>query len=141
MRTKLGHLAKACLLLVAAGGALASSHREAPFITTAPKVDGTDFYMFRSYEGIAANGTGGRSDFVTLLANYQPLQAPYGGPNYFQLDPNALYEIHIDNTGDGVEDITFQCCRYGFRTARWGRAESSWGRRTGLAKAGNWPAR
>ena len=108
MKTKLGHLAKACLLLVAAGGALASSHREAPFITTAPKVDGTDFYMFRSYEGIAANGTGGRSDYVTLLANYQPLQAPYGGPNYFQLDPNALYEIHIDNTGDGVEDITFQ---------------------------------
>ncbi|HYM47629.1 MAG TPA: DUF4331 family protein, partial [Burkholderiaceae bacterium] len=29
---------------------IASSHREAPFITTAPKVDGTDFYMFRSYE-------------------------------------------------------------------------------------------
>ena len=108
MKTKLGKLAKACLLLVAAGGALASSHREAPFITTAPKVDGTDFYMFRSYEGIAADGTGGRSDYVTLLANYQPLQAPYGGPNYFQLDPNALYEIHIDNTGDGVEDITFQ---------------------------------
>ena len=50
--------------------ATASSHREAPFITTSPKVDGTDFYMFRSYEGIAANGTGGRSDYVTLLANY-----------------------------------------------------------------------
>jgi len=28
-----------------AGTALASSHREAPFITTRPKVDGTDFYM------------------------------------------------------------------------------------------------
>ena len=28
----------------------ASSHREAPFISTAPKVDGTDFYMFNSYE-------------------------------------------------------------------------------------------
>jgi hypothetical protein len=24
------------------------------------------------------------------------------------LDPNALYEIHIDNNGDGKEDITFQ---------------------------------
>ena len=64
--------------------------------------------MFRSYEGIAANGSGGRSDYVTLLANYQPLQAPYGGPNYFQMDPNALYEIHIDNNGNAVEDITFQ---------------------------------
>ena len=102
------HLAHAGLLLVAAGGAWASSHREAPFITTSPKVDGTDFYMFRSYEGVASNGSGGRSDFITLLANYQPLQAAYGGPNYFSLDPNALYEIHVDNNGDAREDITFQ---------------------------------
>jgi Domain of unknown function (DUF4331) len=87
---------------IAAGSvAQASSHREAPFITTSPKVDGTDFYMFRSYET-------GRSDYVTLIANYVPLQAPYGGPNYFKLDPNALYEIHVDNNGDAKEDITFQ---------------------------------
>ncbi len=108
MNKKFRTLSRACLLLAAAGGALASSHREAPFITTAPKVDGTDFYMFRSYEGIAPNGTGGRSDYVTLLANYQPLQGPYGGPNYFSLDPDALYEIHIDNNGDAKEDLTFQ---------------------------------
>ncbi|MRD49425.1 DUF4331 domain-containing protein [Caenimonas koreensis] len=92
----------------AASTAFASSHREAPFITTSPKVDATDFYMFRSYEGVAANGSGGRSDYVTMIANYQPLQGPYGGPNYFSLDPNALYEIHIDNNGDAAEDITFQ---------------------------------
>ncbi|MBC7938265.1 MAG: DUF4331 domain-containing protein [Chitinophagaceae bacterium] len=80
---------------------LASSHREAPSIALTPKVDGTDFYMFRSYEG-------GRSDYVTLIANYQPLQDAYGGPNYFKMDPNALYEIHLDNNGDAKEDITFQ---------------------------------
>ena len=97
-------LAAAC----AAGQSLASSHREAPFITTSPKVDGTDLYMFRSYEGVDANGNGGRSDYVTLIANYVPLQDPYGGPNYFALDPNALYEIHIDNNGDAKEDLTFQ---------------------------------
>lgn len=108
MKNAPGKLVKACLLLAVAGGAIASSHREAPFITGSPKVDGTDFYMFRSYEGINPDGTGGRSDYVTLLANYQPLQAPYGGPNYFQMDPNALYEIHIDNTGSGTEKITFQ---------------------------------
>lgn len=79
----------------------ASSHREAPYITSQPKVDGTDFYMFNSYEA-------GSSDMVTLIANYLPLQDAYGGPNYFSLDPNALYEIHIDNDGDAVEDITFQ---------------------------------
>jgi hypothetical protein len=88
-------------LLAACGLASASSHREAPFITTAPKVDGTDFYLFRSYEA-------GRSDFVTLIANYLPLQDAYGGPNYFALDPNALYEIHIDNNGDAKEDLSFQ---------------------------------
>jgi hypothetical protein len=101
MNPKFTPLATACLLLVAAGGALASSHREAPFITTSPKVDASDFYMFRSYE---AN----RDGFVTMIANYQPLQDAYGGPNYFKMDPNALYEIHLDNNGDAKEDITFQ---------------------------------
>jgi hypothetical protein len=80
---------------------LASSHREAPFITTHPKVDGTDFYMFNSYEN-------GRAGFVTLIANYQPFENPQGGPNYYTMDPNALYEIHIDNVGDGHEHLTFQ---------------------------------
>jgi hypothetical protein len=94
-------LACAAAFLAAAPVVQASSHREAPFITTSPKVDGTDFYMFRSYES-------GRADYVTLIANYQPLQAPYGGPNYFSMDPNALYEIHIDNNGDANEDLTFQ---------------------------------
>ncbi len=94
-------LAAAILAAAGSAAALASSHREAPFITTAPKVDGTDFYMFMSYEA-------GRDGYVTLIANYQPLQAPYGGPNYFKMDPNALYEIHVDNNGDAKEDISFQ---------------------------------
>ncbi len=94
-------LACAAAFMAAAHIAHASSHREAPFISTQPQVDGTDFYMFRSYEP-------GRSDYVTLVANYVPLQDAYGGPNFFSLDPNALYEIHIDNTGDGTEKITFQ---------------------------------
>ncbi len=80
---------------------MASSHREAPMITESPKLDGTDFYMFSSYEY-------GREGYVTLIANYLPLQDSYGGPNYFQLDDDALYEIHVDNDGDAVEDITFQ---------------------------------
>ncbi len=94
-------VAAACALTAAGSAALASSHREAPFITTAPKVDATDFYMFRSYET-------GRENYVTLIANYLPLQDAYGGPNYFKLDPNALYEIHIDNNGDAKEDLSFQ---------------------------------
>jgi hypothetical protein len=80
---------------------MASSHREAPNITRLPTVDSTDFYLFNSYEP-------GRGDYVTLIANYIPLQAAYGGPNYFAMDPAALYEIHIDNDGDANEDLTFQ---------------------------------
>jgi hypothetical protein len=81
--------------------AWASSHREAPNITRMPLEDSTDFYLFNSYEP-------GRDGYVTLLANYIPLQNPYGGPNYFALDPAALYEIHIDNDGDAAENLTFQ---------------------------------
>ena len=98
---KLKHLSGACVVLAVAGSAFASSHREAPFIAGNPKVDGTDLYMFRSYEP-------GRQNFVTLLANYQPFQDPQGGPNFYMFDPNALYEIHVDNVGDGVEHLTFQ---------------------------------
>ena len=56
--------------------AIASSHREAPFISGQPQVDATDLYAFRSYEA-------GRQDFVTILANYQPFQDPQGGPNFY----------------------------------------------------------
>jgi hypothetical protein len=94
-------LAAGALLLPGEGGVRASSHREAPFITKMPKVDATDFYMFNSYET-------GRSEFVTIIADYLPLQDSYGGPNFFTMDPEALYEIHIDNDGDAREDITFQ---------------------------------
>jgi hypothetical protein len=90
----------ACTAAAVPLATLASSHREAPFIAGQPKVDGTDFYMFRSYEP-------GREQFVTFIANYNPLQDAYGGPNYFTLDPKALYEIRIDNDGDARPDLTF----------------------------------
>jgi len=99
-RIKLRAVAAAAAMTIA-GASLASSHREAPFIINLPKVDASDFYMFNSYEA-------GRTGFVTVIANYLPLQEPHGGPNYFQLDPEALYEIHIDNNGDGAEDLTYQ---------------------------------
>ena len=91
-------LATTCMGVVTP--AIASSHREAPAITERPKVDGTDLYAFRSYEP-------GREGFVTIIANVQPLQDSYGGPNYFTMDPDALYEIHVDSDGDAIEDLTF----------------------------------
>ncbi|MDQ6621259.1 MAG: DUF4331 domain-containing protein [Pseudomonadota bacterium] len=81
--------------------AQASSHREAPFIATQPQLDGTDLYMFRSYQS-------GRDQYVTLVANYFPFQDPPGAPIFFPLDPNAIYEIHVVNDGGAVENLTFQ---------------------------------
>ncbi len=70
---------------IAAPGAFASSHREAPFITGQPRVDATNLYMFRSYES-------GRSAYVTILANYQPFQDPQGGPNHLgPVTPRVLF--------------------------------------------------
>jgi len=79
--------------------AQASSHREAPLISQDPLADNTDVYAFVS----PADPTK-----VTLIANFVPLQAPYGGPNFFKFDDNVLYEIMVDNNGDAVEDVTFQ---------------------------------
>jgi hypothetical protein len=81
--------------------AVASSHREAPSIAGQPRVDGTDFYMFRSYEPR-------RTAYVTLIANYIPLQDPIGGPNYFNLDTDAVYKIHVNNNGDAESELTFE---------------------------------
>jgi hypothetical protein len=93
--------------LVLAGTALlpalagASSHREAPNIAGRPRVDGTDFYMFRSYES-------GRSSFVTFIANYIPFQEPQGGPNFYNMEEKAVYRINIDNTGAGRPSMVFE---------------------------------
>jgi hypothetical protein len=93
----LGLAASSLILLT--GTADASSHREAPLISQDATADNTDVYAFVSP---ADPGK------VTLIANFVPLQAPYGGPNFFKFDDNVLYEIHVDNDGDAVEDVTFQ---------------------------------
>ena len=80
---------------------MASSHSEAPLISRDRFADNTDTYAFRSIEK-------GRENYVTLIANYIPFQQPSGGPHFFRFDDTVLYEIKIDNTGDGVEDLSYQ---------------------------------
>ena len=76
-----------------------SSHREAPAISKDPVADNTDTYAFVSPDD---PGT------VTIISNYLPLEAPFGGPNFFEFGDDVLYEIHIDNDADGRPDITYQ---------------------------------
>ena len=76
-----------------------SSHREAPEISKDPVADSTDVYAFVSPD---------KPDTVTLIANYIPLQAPAGGPNFYEFGDDVLYEIHVDNNGDGRADISYQ---------------------------------
>jgi hypothetical protein len=81
-----------------------SSHREAPEISKDPVADNTDVYAFVSPD---------EPDTVTLIANYIPLEGPAGGPNFYEFGDDVLYEIHIDNDGDGIGEITYQ---FGFET-------------------------
>jgi len=76
-----------------------SSHREAPEISKDPVADSTDIYAFVSPD---------KPGSVTLIANYIPLEAPAGGPNFYEFGDDVLYEIHIDNNGDGQADISYQ---------------------------------
>ena len=66
-----------------------------------PRLDASDFYMFRSYEP-------GRQNYVTMIADYVPLQDPAGGPNFFNLDHTGYYDINIDNTGTGKPSFSYR---------------------------------
>jgi hypothetical protein len=76
-----------------------SSHREAPEISKDPAADSTDLYAFVSPD---------EPDTVTIIANYVPLEAPDGGPNFYEFGDDVLYVISIDNNGDGQPDIVFE---------------------------------
>ncbi len=80
--------------------AFASSHREAPLILQDPQADNTDLYAFRSPDD---------TNYVTIIANYNPFQLPEGGPNYYTFGSNIRYEIHIkNNTATLNDDITYR---------------------------------
>jgi Domain of unknown function (DUF4331) len=101
--TALGAAALVLLLILmrlhGPSSAFASSHAEAPLISQDPRADNTDLYAFVSPES---------TNTVTMIANYIPLEAPASGPNFYSFDDTVLYEIKIDNTGDGRPDLGYQ---------------------------------
>src|SRR5579862_7894333 len=76
-----------------------SSHREAPEISKDPVADNADVYAFVSPD---------RPDTVTIISNFVPLQAPPGGPNFFEFGDDVLYSIFIDNDSDAEPEIEYQ---------------------------------
>jgi hypothetical protein len=76
-----------------------SSHREAPEISKDPAADNADVYAFVSPDS---------PDTVTIISNFVPLQAPPGGPNFFEFGDDVLYSLYIDNDGDGRPNIAYE---------------------------------
>jgi Domain of unknown function (DUF4331) len=96
---KLSILAALLALGIAAALSFGSSHSEAPGTAAARQLDNTDTYAYTAPDAPNA---------LTVVANWIPLQAPAGGPNFYQWDPKARYNVKIDNTGDGYEDVVYQ---------------------------------
>jgi hypothetical protein len=76
-----------------------SSHREAPEISKDPTADNTDVYAFVSADA---------PDTVTLIANYNPFELAYGGPNFNEFADDVVYDIKISNAGDARADIIYR---------------------------------
>src|SRR4051794_18324913 len=87
------------LFNIAAHGARASSHREAPNISQDPTADNTDVYAFVSPD---------KPDTVTIISNFYPGEDPAGGPNFYSFGDDVAYDIKIDNDHDAVEDISYR---------------------------------
>ncbi len=91
-------LALLAQILISQQPAAASSHREAPLISKDPFADNTDTYVF-----IPA----GSADRIVLAASWIPFEGPEGGPNYWEWDDQALYDIYVDIDGDATADVTY----------------------------------
>jgi len=92
-------LAGALLILATtAGGALGSSHREAPLISKDAFADNTDTYAWIPPT---------KQTHIVLAASWIPFEGPEGGPNYWEWNDEYTYQIHVDNDGDAVADVTY----------------------------------
>ena len=75
----------------------ASDHQDTPEVELSPRMDVNDVYAF----------PGASADRIALVLTTSspitPAQSPAAA-----FDPNLLYQLKVDNTGDGVEDKVFQ---------------------------------
>ena len=90
-------IAGAGSLGVALRSSLASDHQDTPEVELHPRLDINDVYAF----------PGSNADRIALvLTTSSPLTPAASVGAAF--DPDILYQIKVDNTGDGVEDLVLQ---------------------------------
>ena len=90
-------LAGAGSLGLAIKSSLASDHQDTPEVELHPRLDINDVYAF---PGSNANR------IALVLTTSSPLTPAASAGATF--DPDILYQIKVDNTGDGVEDLVLQ---------------------------------
>jgi hypothetical protein len=73
---------------------LASDHQDTPEVELNPRMDINDVFAF----------PGSTPDRIALAMT---TASPIAGQT-LSFDPNLLYQIKIDNTGDAIEDLVFQ---------------------------------
>jgi hypothetical protein len=90
-------LAGAGSLSIALRSSLASDHQDTPEVELQPRLDINDVYAF----------PGSTADRIALvLTTSSPLTPAASAGATF--DPDILYQIKIDHSGDGVEDLVLQ---------------------------------
>jgi hypothetical protein len=94
-RMLLGALAAGTALTAAA--LYASDHQDTPEVELSPRMDINDVYAF---PGASADR------IVLVMTTSSPITPAQSASASF--DPNLLYQLKIDNTGDGVEDRVLQ---------------------------------
>ena len=91
--------AAACVVVGAAALVIgqrvyASDHQDTPEVELSPRMDINDVYAF----------PGSSADRIALVLT---TSSPIAGQSA-SFDPNLLYQLKVDNTGDAVEDLVFQ---------------------------------
>jgi CBS domain-containing protein len=92
----MGAALAAVSVLGVTGVASASSHREAPAISKDPAADNTDVWAWME-------GNGGTT--LHVVAAYNPMELPEGGPNFHSFSDDVLYEVHLTRGATDVKDV------------------------------------
>jgi hypothetical protein len=89
-------------------GVRGADHREAPLINQDPAADFSDVFVFLNPNDPSK---------VVFAVAVNPFSVP-GVRASYSFDPDVLYQIKIDNTGNGREDLVIQARFEGFESAR-----------------------